>query len=204
MAPKPDIQQILDSFDPSSESFQDDVKQISSNPISRLQPKEIDPDVLMEFIETGVTKKAMAEELDVSIYALNKKIQELQDQSPVLLQYRTLQSLELTKLQSKVLDNITDEKIESASLRDLVLAYRILKDKEQVIEGKPSDIKGLVSYLIEMEREEAGLNQKPLSKEHIIDISRNGMEPDERLEDESPLLSSLLAKSGIKLGDIPE
>jgi hypothetical protein len=39
-------------------------------------------------------------------------------------------------------------------LRDLVLAFKILKDKELVIDGKPTEIKGLVGYLVELEKKE--------------------------------------------------
>jgi hypothetical protein len=93
--------------------------------------------------------------LDITPPTLSKRIAELQKEQGVLLQYRPLQSLQLTKLQAAVLERITPEKIADAPLRDLILAYKILKDKELVIEGKPSDIKGLVGYLIELEKLEA-------------------------------------------------
>jgi hypothetical protein len=37
------------------------------------------------------------------------------------------------------------------------MSYKILKDKEQTIEGKPSEIKGLVAHLVYLEKQEQAL-----------------------------------------------
>ena len=55
------------------------------------------------------------------------------------------------------------------SLRDLVLSYKILKDKELNIDGKPSEIKGLVAYLVEIEKREMALDGS-IDVEDIEDI----------------------------------
>lgn len=117
--------------------------------------KDVDAEELMDLLERGIPQKEIAVKLEITPPTLSKRIAELQKEQGVLLQYRPLQSLQLTKLQAAVLERITPEKIADASLRDLILAYKILKDKELVIEGKPSDIKGLVGYLIELEKLEA-------------------------------------------------
>ena len=109
----------------------------------------------MDLLERGIPQKEIAVKLEITPPTLSKRIAELQKEQGVLLQYCPLQSLQLTKLQAAVLERITPEKIADAPLRDLILAYKILKDKELVIEGKPSDIKGLVGYLIELEKLEA-------------------------------------------------
>jgi DNA-binding Lrp family transcriptional regulator len=117
--------------------------------------KNLDVNTLIEMIQGGSSKKEIANVLDVSPPTIAKRISQLQEEQGVILQYRTLQSLDLTKMQMKVLAAITDEKIQEASLRDLVVAFRILKDKEiQADGGQPDDMKGLVSYLIELERRE--------------------------------------------------
>ena len=77
-----------------------------------------------------------------------------------MLKYRELQSLQLTELQARVLEAITPEKIAGASLKELVGAFKILKEKELVVDGKPSDIQGLVGYLLHIEKEERGLQEK--------------------------------------------
>ena len=49
---------------------------------------------------------------------------------------------------------ITPEKIEEASLVELVKAFKVLKDVELKIRPERSKIKGLVGYLLEIEKEE--------------------------------------------------
>lgn len=112
---------------------------------------------LVDLLERGATIPEIAETVDASPPTIAKRIQEIQNEHSVLLQYRAIQSLELTKLQAKCLMAITDDKINEASLSDLVGAFKILKDKELTLEGKPSDIKGLVGYLIQIEKEEMGV-----------------------------------------------
>jgi DNA-binding Lrp family transcriptional regulator len=118
--------------------------------------KELDVNALVDMISGGASIKETAEMLDVSPPTIAKRIKQLQEEQGVILQYRTLQSLDLTKLQMKVLNAITDEKIQEAPLKDLVMAFRILKDKEILADGgqNEGEMKGLVGYLIELERRE--------------------------------------------------
>ena len=116
--------------------------------------KELDIDTLFDLLERGTGKKDIAEEMSVSVPTLSKRIAQIQRDQSIILQYRALQNLQLTELQGQILERITPEKIDEAPLRDLVLAYKILKERELVDTGKPSDIKGFMHYLIEMEKEE--------------------------------------------------
>lgn len=145
------------------------------------RPKiEIDTEMLLDLQEMGLTQKQASSELGICPQTLSKRIADVQKKQGLLLQYRSLQSLQLTELQARVLEAITPEKIEQAGLKDLVLAYKILKDKEQVIEGKPSEIKGLVSYLIKIEEEEAAL-AKPVplkALEGVIEVTKEITDPD--------------------------
>ena len=119
---------------------------------------------LIDLLERGATHGEAGEALECSPQTIAARVVEIQEEHSVLLQYRAIQSLELTKLQAKVLMAITDEKINDASLSELVNAFKILKDKELTLEGKPSDIKGLVTYLIALEKEEAGVENPASSK----------------------------------------
>ena len=116
---------------------------------------EVDMDKLVELSQRNLPQKEMAGELGISKPTLAKMIAQIRDKQGILLRYRELQSLQLTAIQARILEHITPEKIGEANLRDLVLAFKILKDKEQVIEGKPSEIRGLVGYLIELEKKES-------------------------------------------------
>ena len=145
------------------------------------RPKiEIDSEVLLDLQEMGLTQKEAACELGINPRTLSKRIADVQKKQGLLLQYRSLQSLQLTELQARILEAITPEKIEDSCMKDLVLAFKILKDKEQVIEGKPSEIKGLVSYLIKMEEEEIALN-KPVPEgeiEEVTEVMKEITDPD--------------------------
>jgi DNA-binding Lrp family transcriptional regulator len=119
----------------------------------------IDPEILTDLILKGHTQSEMAGELGVSVPTLTKRIGRLQAEQGTILQYRALQSLQLTSLQARILEAITPEKIDEASLKDLVISYKILKEKELVIEGKPSEIKGILGYLVQLEKQEFASKQ---------------------------------------------
>jgi len=115
----------------------------------------VDTDVLYDLVETGASQKEIASDLGIAQATLSKRMAKIKNKQGLLLQYRTLQSLQLTSLQAEILERITPDKIDSAPLRDLVYAFKVLKDKELITDGKPSEIKGLVAYLVEMEKRDA-------------------------------------------------
>jgi hypothetical protein len=125
----------------------------------------VDMDAALDLIMRGESVPTVATELGISPPTLRARIADISKKQGLLLKYRSVQSLQLTELQARVLEAITPEKIDSASLRDLVMSYKILKDKEQVIEGKPSEIKGLVAHLIHLEKQEAVVEQ-----ENVVDV----------------------------------
>lgn len=114
--------------------------------------KEIDPEDIRKLKARGMTQVEMAKELGVSHPTLAKRMGELRTKEGLLREYRSVQGLELTALQARSLDVITPEKIEKASLVDLARAFKVLKDCELKMEGKPKKITGLVAYLLEIER----------------------------------------------------
>ncbi len=117
-------------------------------------PIEVDLGVLADMIGDGLTQEDQASELGLSLPTLRRRIGSIEKSEKVILKYRSVQALQLTALQARILEAITPEKIDDAPLRDLVGAFKILKDRELIMEGKPSEIKGLVGYLIELEKEE--------------------------------------------------
>ena len=123
--------------------------------------KNIDQDELLDLLERGVPAKHIAHYMGVSTPTISKRIGELQVRQGLLLKYRDVQALHLTSLQAQILEAITPDKIAEADLKDLVLCYKVLKDKELVSDGKPSEIKGLVSYLVQMEKEQLVADNRP-------------------------------------------
>jgi len=128
----------------------------------------IETEDMLDLLEQGFSQTEVASELGVSAPTLAKKIADIQSKQGLILKYRALQSIQLTELQCRVLEAITPEKINEAPLKDLVGAYKILKDKELVVDGKPTEIKGLVAYLVEMERQQIALEKD----DNIVDIAK--------------------------------
>ena len=149
--------------------------------------KEVDSEELYDLIERGMTKKDICDELGISKPTLSARIADIQSKQGLILQYRTLQNLQLTELQARCLEAITPDKIEVAPLRDLVFCYKILKDKELVDVGKPTDIKGIMHYLIQIEKEEMAGKEPP---ENIEDGEFEEI-PEEEREDLTQYVPSL-------------
>ena len=135
--------------------------------------KDIDPEKLLDMLEQGFSPPEIAKETGVTPPTIRNRIAKLQQEQGVLLQYRSLENLRLTELQHAILESITPDKIAEAPLKDLVQAFKILKEKELVMTGNPTEIKGLVGYLVQLEKEE-------LAAKNIIDVE---IEP----EDENKL-----------------
>lgn len=144
---------------------------------------DVDMEAVLDLLARGEKVPAISTELGISQPTLRARIADLQQKQGLLLQYRAIQSLQLTELQARVLEAITPDKINDAPLRDLVMSYKILKDKELNIEGKPSEIKGLVAHLIYMEKQEAALNSGVKLDEEFVDAqfsdSANSESPEE-------------------------
>jgi transcriptional regulator with XRE-family HTH domain len=114
---------------------------------------ELDPMAIYDLASQGMTQREMAKELGVSHVTLARRMADIQAKHGILLKYRSIQTLQLTGLQARVLESVTPEKVDSASLLDLVKAFAILKKAELGIKGEPQGT-GLVAYLMELERRE--------------------------------------------------
>jgi hypothetical protein len=119
--------------------------------------KVVDMEAALDLLMRGEKVPAIAAELGISPPTLRKRIADIQSKQGLLLQYRSIQSLQLTELQARVLEAITPEKIDQAPLRDLIMSYKILKDKELDMDDTKGGIKGLVAHLIYLEKREQAL-----------------------------------------------
>jgi len=116
----------------------------------------IDESRVLALRSEGKTIKEISEELNVSTATLTRRIAELQHMKGILTKYKELQGLQLTELQFRVLEAIMPEKLERASLLELVRAFAVLVRVEKRFRLEP-DIKfggRLLDYLLELEREE--------------------------------------------------
>jgi transposase-like protein len=143
-------------------------------------PVDVDIAAVLDALERGASVPQISIELGISAPTLRKRITDLQVKQGLLLQYRAIQSLHLTELQARVLEAITPEKINEAPLRDLIASYKILKEKELTLEGKPSEIKGLVAHLIHIEKQEqALLTGQPLNDGLVEDAKYDDLTNEE-------------------------
>ena len=122
---------------------------------------DINTETLLDLAERNLTQAEMAELTGCSIPTLQKRLDDLKEKQGLLLKARDLRALRLTELQMMVLDAITPTKIAEAPLRDLVLAFKVLADRENVDVGKPTEMKGLVHYLVQIEKEKVALSDDP-------------------------------------------
>lgn len=115
--------------------------------------KNVPPDTLRALAGSGKSQKEISRALGVSIPTLSRRMAELRAKEGPLLQYREVRGLQLTELQARVLEAITPEKIEDASLLELAKSFKILLDKEMSYTIKKGRITGLLGYLLELEKE---------------------------------------------------
>ncbi len=106
---------------------------------AQLPPQNSDPTDPADFITSDISE--VTADIEHNKHKLEK--------------YRTIQSLQLVKLQEMVIANITPQKIAEAPLRDLVTTIRVLKQTENLMEGKAISITGLLGYLVELEKQDA-------------------------------------------------
>lgn len=122
---------------------------------------EVDPLQIYDLASEGKTQKEIAKELGICPITLARRMAEIQAKHGILLKYRSIQTLQLTELQFRVLESIAPGRIENASLLELVKAYKILKDAELGLKGEPYKLKGLLGYLLDLERaEKNSVNEK--------------------------------------------
>ena len=113
------------------------------------------PDFKLDAVEdsASVARRAIGP-LTSEARSVEKLTTRLKNDEAVMQKYSDLQHVQLTKIQYQLLNAITDDKLYEASLRDIVAAFKILKDKELVSQGRPTEIHGLVGYLTLLETEE--------------------------------------------------
>ena len=135
----------------------------------------ISDEQLLDMLERGFSPPEIAKEVKVTPPTIRNRIAKLQQEQGVLLQYRSLQNLRLTELQHAIMEAITPDKIAEAPLKDLVTSFKILKDKELVMTGNPNEIKGLVGYLVQLEKKELAAADIVEIEEHPIEADDNDL-----------------------------
>ena len=118
------------------------------------KPKDIDIDLMLSLITDGMSTKEVADTLGVSIPTINARVETLQKQEASLLAYDKVHHLDLIAVQQKLITGVTDEKIAEAPLGQIAQAYGVFNKASQLAQGKPTEIHGLMGYLLHLEKED--------------------------------------------------
>ncbi|MEI7637810.1 MAG: hypothetical protein WCJ37_10925 [Syntrophus sp. (in: bacteria)] len=117
--------------------------------------KQIDDVTLLNMRGAGKKLSEISKEMSVSIPTLSRRIAILQHKKGLLTKYRSLQNLQLTGLQARILEVVDSQDLENGPLIDLVRAFHVLKKAEIAIRGKESfKVWGLLDHLQALERQE--------------------------------------------------
>lgn len=119
------------------------------------RPKlKIDTPALLNMRSQGKSIKEISNNFGISTATLSRRIAELRYKEGIISKYRELQHLQLTALQFKILESVTPDKLDRASLLELARAYYILeKAKPRLNDLRPSNISGLMSYLLQIDQD---------------------------------------------------
>lgn len=119
------------------------------------RPKiQIDDANLLKMRGEGKFLKEISEEMQISTRTLSRRIAYLQYQEGLLTRHRSLQGLNLTELQARILETIDSKNFEDASLIELLRAFHVLWKVEKSIQGKESfKVWGLLDHLLVLEND---------------------------------------------------
>jgi DNA-binding Lrp family transcriptional regulator len=117
------------------------------------KPKPLDLDAMLAMIEDGAAVSDIAEVFNVSVPTINARIEKLKKAESALLAYDKNHYLDLIAVKQRLMAGITDEKIEDAPLQHIAGAYGVFSKMEQLIQGRPTEIHGLMGYLMHLEKE---------------------------------------------------
>ena len=117
--------------------------------------KQLPEDVIIAMRANGKQINDIAAKLGVCKTTISRRLTVLHREKGILTKYRSLQSLQLTELQSHILSAVDSKNFENASLTELLQAFHVLKKAELAIQGKESfKLKGLLDHLRVLERQE--------------------------------------------------
>lgn len=131
---------------------------------------EVDTDLLVDLIAEGMNTKSIASLLGVSAPTVLAKIEELKKEESALLAYDKTKHLDLIGVQQRILANVTDEKLAAAPVQHLASSYAQFGKMLLLDQSRPTEIHGLMGYLIHLEKEDIGKVDNN-TDEDAIDIS---------------------------------
>ena len=139
--------------------------------------KEIDMNLVLDLLGDGMSRKDVAEVLGVSPPTISNRIEQLRKEESGLLAYDKVHYLDLISVKQKLVGGVTDSKIKDAPLGQIAQVYGVFSKMEQLIQGRPTEIHGLMGYLLHLEKEDIEAKQKTLAGgngDSVVDITPEG------------------------------
>jgi transposase len=115
---------------------------------------DVDTSAMLDLLAEGFTNKEVAEAFGISTDTVRARISELKKAENGLLAYEKVQHLDLLQVQQRLVAAVTDDKIAEAPLRDIASSFKVFKHAEQLITGRPTEIQGLMGFLLKIEKED--------------------------------------------------
>jgi predicted transcriptional regulator len=140
-------------------------------------PAAIDTALMLDLLADGMSKKEVADIIGCSPPTISAKIAELRKDEASLLAYDKNKYLDLIGVQQRILANVTDEKLAEAPVQHLASAYSNFGKMLQLDQGKPTEIHGLMGYLMKLEQEDIAKREADNAETDAIDVSPTSTEP---------------------------
>jgi DNA-binding Lrp family transcriptional regulator len=142
--------------------------------------KAIDTDMLLDLLGEGVPRKDIADIFGVSAPTISNKIEELRKEESTLLAYEKNIHLDLIGVQQRCLSGVTIEKVADAPLGQIASMFSAANKAMQLAQGRPTEIHGLMGYLLHLEKEDIEAKQKTIADGNVVDITSEGDNGDEQ------------------------
>jgi len=140
-------------------------------------PAILDTSLMLDLLADGMNKKEVADIIGCSPPTISAKIAELREDEASLLAYDKNKYLDLIGVQQRILANVTDEKLAEAPVQHLASAYSNFGKMLQLDQGKPTEIHGLMGYLMKLEQEDIAKKEAENAETDVIDVSPTSTEP---------------------------
>jgi len=115
---------------------------------------KLDENLLLDMITDGLSDVDMAKVMGVSAPTIRNHINRLKTEENDLLAYDKVRNLDLLAVQRRLIEGVTDDKIAEAPLSSIATAFSAFHKAEQLNAGRPTEIHGLVGYLMHLESED--------------------------------------------------
>jgi hypothetical protein len=136
------------------------------------KPTDFDEELMFNLLAAGdLNKKEIAGVLGCSVATLNAKLEQLRADETALMAYDKVHYLDLIQVKQRIIANVTDDKLQEAPLGQLAQAYSVFDKAQALVEGRPTEIHGLMGYLLHIEKEDMQQAAEEAAQCEAIDVT---------------------------------